>query len=115
MAPRDHSALYILVPTPNTQPAVNQVDWNSSSSTLRERTLDQLESIFGVGDIRGVFARRNISLQMIGLPNQFNTARHLIWHTRWGKCCISDHNTKCVALKELGLSAAEPIQDRGCP
>jgi phytoene desaturase len=53
MAPRDHSALYILVPTPNTQPGVNQVDWNSSSSTLRERTLDQLESIFGVGDIRG--------------------------------------------------------------
>ena len=53
MAPSGHSALYILVPTPNTQPGVNHVDWNSSSATLRERTLDQLETIFGVGDIRG--------------------------------------------------------------
>jgi hypothetical protein len=52
---------------------------------------------------------------MIGLPNQFNTARHLIWRTRWGKCFTSDRNTKCAALKELGLSVAERIQDRVCP
>jgi phytoene desaturase len=52
MAPRGASSLYVLVPTPNVQPGLNQVDWNAEAPAMRERALDQIESVFGIGDIR---------------------------------------------------------------
>ncbi|MCE9618841.1 MAG: phytoene desaturase [Planctomycetes bacterium] len=52
MAPRGHSSLYVLVPTPNTQPGSNRVEWRESNRGLRERALDQLDHVFGLGDLR---------------------------------------------------------------
>jgi phytoene desaturase len=52
MAPRGASSLYVLVPTPNVQPGLNQVDWHAQAPTLRERTYRQLEETFGLRDIR---------------------------------------------------------------
>jgi len=52
MAPRGSSSLYVLVPTPNVQPGLNQVDWKAEAPGMREQALDQIESVFGIGDIR---------------------------------------------------------------
>ena len=52
LAPAGHSALYVLVPTPNDKPGHCKVDWEPSKAELRERTLKQLETVFGITDIR---------------------------------------------------------------
>ncbi len=52
MAPAGAAALYVLVPTPNLQPGLNRVDWAASGGAWRERTLDQLERVFGVERLR---------------------------------------------------------------
>ena len=52
LAPPGHSALYVLVPTPNNKPGDCQVDWDMARGDLRERTLRQLEDVFGIRDIR---------------------------------------------------------------
>ncbi|MFO0829649.1 MAG: phytoene desaturase family protein [Phycisphaerales bacterium] len=49
LAPRGHSSLYVLVPTPNTQASI---DWNAARPELREDAYRQLESVFGLADIR---------------------------------------------------------------
>ncbi len=50
LAPPGHSALYVLVPTPNNKPGFCKVDW--ATAPLRERALQQLEAQFGLTDIR---------------------------------------------------------------
>jgi phytoene desaturase len=40
------------VPTPNDKPGHCKVDWEQSKAELRERTLKQLETVFGITDIR---------------------------------------------------------------
>jgi phytoene desaturase len=52
LAPPGHSALYVLVPTPNNKPGECQVDWEMARGDLRERTMRQLEDVFGIRDIR---------------------------------------------------------------
>jgi phytoene desaturase len=49
LAPTGDSALYVLVPTPNTKAAI---DWNAERPRLREDAYRQLESVFGIADIR---------------------------------------------------------------
>jgi len=52
LAPRGSSSLYVLVPVPNTKPGFSSVDWATEGPALRERALDQLDRVFGVGDLR---------------------------------------------------------------
>jgi len=52
MAPRGASSLYVLVPTPNLNPADNTVDWPTQAAQLREQTLQRLETTLGITDIR---------------------------------------------------------------
>lgn len=52
LAPRGHSALYVLVPTPNLATGERPIDWAIAKRELRERTYEQLEGVFGLGDIR---------------------------------------------------------------
>lgn len=49
LAPKDHSALYILVPVPNNR---SKIDWEKQKPLLRERVLDLLKSRSSYGDIR---------------------------------------------------------------
>ncbi len=52
MAPRGRSSLYVLVPVPNVQPGLNQVDWPAQAAPMRERALRQMEEVFGLRDLR---------------------------------------------------------------
>jgi phytoene desaturase len=52
LAPAGHSSLYVLVPTPNNKPTTSHVDWMEARPILRERALTQLETVFGLRDIR---------------------------------------------------------------
>ncbi len=52
MAPRGASSLYLLVPVPNCRPGSSGVDWVVEAPALRERVLQQMERIFGAGDLR---------------------------------------------------------------
>ena len=52
LAPAGHSSLYVLVPTPNDKPGECKVDWHWAKGELRERTMCQLEQVFGLTDIR---------------------------------------------------------------
>ena len=52
LAPPGHSSLYVLVPTPNNKKGECNVDWHWARGELRERTLRQLEDVFGIRDIR---------------------------------------------------------------
>lgn len=55
LAPRGHSSLYVLMPTPNTRTSDGKVAWDPSSGegrAIRERVLDQLEQRFEIRDIR---------------------------------------------------------------
>jgi phytoene desaturase len=55
LAPEGKSSLYVLVPTPNCQPGTDgtPVDFAREAPALREKTLDQLERVFGIENIRG--------------------------------------------------------------
>ncbi|MEL6739292.1 MAG: phytoene desaturase family protein [Planctomycetota bacterium] len=54
LAPGGKSSLYVLVPTPNCRAGKtgDKVDWQREAGPLRERTLDQIERVFGIEDIR---------------------------------------------------------------
>ena len=52
LAPAGHSALYVLVPTPNDKAGDCKVDWHWARGELRERTMCQLEGVFGIADVR---------------------------------------------------------------
>lgn len=52
LAPRGHSSIYVLMPTPNSRTSEGKVDWTSESPEIRERVLGQLEKRFGIRDIR---------------------------------------------------------------
>jgi phytoene desaturase len=52
MAPKGCSSLYVLLPTPNVQPGSNKVDWSTDAAKVRESTMQQLETVFGIPDIR---------------------------------------------------------------
>lgn len=52
LAPAGHSALYVLMPTPNNKAGFCKVNWTLARGDLRERALGQLETVFGVPDIR---------------------------------------------------------------
>lgn len=53
LAPRGSSSLYVLVPVPNAKPGFSKIDWAVEAPRLREKALDQLEHVFGIGDLRG--------------------------------------------------------------
>ncbi|MEL7474382.1 MAG: phytoene desaturase family protein, partial [Planctomycetota bacterium] len=48
LAPDGHSALYVLVPTPNLK---SGIDWAQEAPEMRERTMEQLRTKFGLTDI----------------------------------------------------------------
>lgn len=54
LAPKGHSSLYVLIPTPNCKAGTDgePVDWEASAATLRERAFEQMERVFGLKDIR---------------------------------------------------------------
>lgn len=59
LAPPGTSALYVLVPTPNTKCGI---DWEQSRSLLRERALDQIENVLGVENIhQRILAEKTIT------------------------------------------------------
>jgi phytoene desaturase len=70
LAPDGHSALYVLVPTPNNKPGFCQVDWRLAGGELRERTLRQLEDVFGIADIR-----RRIRAEHVVTPADWQAER----------------------------------------
>lgn len=51
LAPKGHSALYILVPAPNTFVKEGH-EWGEESATFRESVLSQVEARLGVNDLR---------------------------------------------------------------
>ncbi|MCP4836761.1 MAG: phytoene desaturase [Phycisphaera sp.] len=80
LAPEGHSALYILVPTPN---AGADIDWSEAAPKYREETLDRLESVFGIKDVRSrIRAERMITpddwkAERINIGATFNLAHGL--------------------------------------
>lgn len=52
MTPRGDSALYVLMPTPNTRTSEKALDWSALQPKAREMMLDQLEARFGIRDVR---------------------------------------------------------------
>ena len=48
LAPEGDSALYVLVPTPNLKA---DVDWSVEAPRMRERTMEQIRTKFGIEDI----------------------------------------------------------------
>jgi phytoene desaturase len=63
LAPRGASALYVLMPTPNTR---GDIDWSSALPRLESDTLSQLESRFGLKDIR-----RRIRVKQVCTPSDW--------------------------------------------
>ncbi len=51
LAPQGHSALYVLMPTPNCRASDGKVDWTGRSPEIRRVVLGQLEARFGITDI----------------------------------------------------------------
>ncbi len=49
LAPEGHSALYVLLPTPNTH---SGIDWEAQADTLRARVLDRMKQVLGL-DLTG--------------------------------------------------------------
>ena len=49
LAPRGHSSLYVLVPTPNGQASI---DWEQATPAYREKTLDRVAALAGIPDLR---------------------------------------------------------------
>jgi len=70
LAPAGHSALYVLVPTPNDKPGDCKVDWHWAKGELRERTMQQLETVFGITDIR-----RRIRAEQLVTPADWKSER----------------------------------------
>lgn len=54
LAPPGCSSLYVLVPTPNLKLSSSGIDWSRDAATLRRRTFEQLERVFG---LRGIESR----------------------------------------------------------
>jgi phytoene desaturase len=67
LAPPGHSALYVLVPTPNAQAAI---DWESAAPKLREDAFAQLESVFGLTDLR-----RRVRAEKLVTPADWRSER----------------------------------------
>ena len=66
LAPRGNSALYVLVPTPNTK---SSVDWASQRDALRRRTFERLSSVLGLHDIE-----RRVRAEMIVTPDDWRAS-----------------------------------------
>ena len=81
MAPEGHAALYVLVPTSNV--GKGDIDWQEAGPQYREATLDRLESVFGIKDIRSrIRAEKMITpldwqAERINLGATFNLAHGL--------------------------------------
>ncbi|MBC01772.1 MAG: phytoene desaturase [Phycisphaerae bacterium] len=81
MAPEGHSSLYVLVPTPNV--GKGDIDWQQEGLKYREATLDRLETVFGIKDVRSrIRAERMITpadweAERINLGATFNLAHGL--------------------------------------
>jgi phytoene desaturase len=70
LAPAGHSALYVLVPTPNDKAGDCKVDWHWAKGELRERTMRQLETVFGITDVR-----RRIRAERLVTPADWKSER----------------------------------------
>ncbi len=51
LAPRGSSALYVLMPTPNTRASDGRIDWNSQAPAVRRVVLEQLERRLGIPNL----------------------------------------------------------------
>jgi phytoene desaturase len=70
LAPAGHSALYVLVPTPNDKAGDCKVDWHWARGELRERTMCQLEGVFGIADVR-----RRVRAERLVTPADWKSER----------------------------------------
>jgi len=52
LAPAGKSSLYVLLPVTNNRPAQCELDWSVEKPRLREDAMKQLETVFGIKDIR---------------------------------------------------------------
>jgi phytoene desaturase len=59
LAPSGSTALYVLVPTPNTRA---DIDWKRSRGLLRERTIRQLEQVLGIEKVEArILAEKSVT------------------------------------------------------
>jgi phytoene desaturase len=70
LAPSGHSALYVLVPTPNDKAGDCKVDWHWARGELRERSMCQLEGVFGIADVR-----RRVRAERLVTPADWKSER----------------------------------------
>ncbi len=80
MAPAGHTAMYVLVPTPNMRDG--KVDWPTATATLREQALDRISSLANA-DVRKMIRAERIytpltwQQQNINFGATFNLAHNL--------------------------------------
>ncbi|MFM9956837.1 MAG: phytoene desaturase family protein [Phycisphaerales bacterium] len=80
LAPRSSSALYVLMPTPNTR---CDIDWDGAQAKLEHDTITQMERRFGIKDVRRrtrvkqVFSPRDWQGLNINFGATFNLAHNL--------------------------------------
>jgi phytoene desaturase len=68
LAPKGHSALYVLMPTANTKSAKDgaPIDWRREAPRVREETLARLESVFGIPD-----AAKRVKAEIMFTPDDW--------------------------------------------
>ena len=68
LAPKGHSALYVLLPTANTKAAADgrPIDWQAAAPRLREETLARLTSVMGIPD-----AARRVRAEIMFTPDDW--------------------------------------------
>lgn len=52
LAPKGHSALYVLMPTPNTHASDGKVDWTARKQEIRDVVHHQMRERFGISDLK---------------------------------------------------------------
>ena len=91
LAPEGHSSLYVLVPTPNTQPGTDgvKIDWSAEAPNLRRRAFQKMEDVFGLTGIESR-VRAEVELtpadwEAMGINHgaTFNLAHNLTQMLHW--------------------------------
>ena len=66
LAPKGHSSLYVLMPTPNCRASDGKVDWTDPDGAIRREVLSQMERRFGIKDVA-----RRIRVEHVTHPGQW--------------------------------------------
>ena len=76
MAPEDSESMYVLIPVPNLR---GDIDWSERSLPFADKIIDFLENEFGLTELR-----KNIEVQEIFTPKDFETKRNNYIGSAWG-------------------------------